>query len=121
MTAVAAGGGVGAAAADDGGAGAGAAAGGAAAGERAPMAGGRGNRSWPGFQQNASFGRDGSVGLCVDSSEPVTTGATYPRTHEPPSDLPLAASHLLPLCGTARAFEIDQILSMLARDTCTRY
>lgn len=25
-----------------------------------------GNRSWPGFQQNASFGRDGSVGLCVD-------------------------------------------------------
>ena len=36
-----------------------------------------GNRSWPGYQQNASFGRDGSVGLCVDSSEPVTTGATY--------------------------------------------
>jgi hypothetical protein len=39
-----------------------------------------GNRSWPGFQQNASFGRDGSVGLCVDSSEPVTTGATYQNT-----------------------------------------
>ena len=33
-----------------------------------------------GFQQNASFGRDGSVGLCVDSSEPVTTGATYQNT-----------------------------------------
>lgn len=39
-----------------------------------------GNRSWPGYQQNASFGRDGSVGLCVDSSEPVTTGATYQNT-----------------------------------------
>ena len=39
-----------------------------------------GNRSWPGHQQNASFGRDGSVGLCVDSAEPVTTGAVYQNT-----------------------------------------
>ena len=36
-----------------------------------------GDRAWPGYQQNASFGRDGAVGLCIDSSEPVTTGAVY--------------------------------------------
>lgn len=39
-----------------------------------------GMRSWPAYQQNASFGHDGSVGLCVDSSEPVTTGAVYQNT-----------------------------------------